>query len=519
MEKIEVFSNINLQSFKSHVNFSYIHNSIGNFNVSISDNSKNLIFIDCESIRIFSDVIVFSKQIETEVQKLITRNPGALIYISKWDSHNSSSDSFSPFRNTRTASFINKQVEDLILNLLNKFPLNISFIKIDSILVENPLSRVESRTGYYAGRMKFTALGSSEIQKRLENFITLSYQEAKKVIALDFDNTIWGGVIGEDEDFDIKIGFEGEGMVFYEFQRMIKDLYLDGIILIGLTKNNESDVVEFFKRHDDMPLKYEDFTHIASNWEPKSKNLKEIINALNLDFSSVVFLDDSEFERTQMISELNDVVVPKLDSNPIKRIEQMNNVIIPNFFYQFTQNSFSEERLQNYKTRLQLKNHDDCNEPIDDSAGVLKVDTFRNDKAHFSRVVEMSKKTNQFNNAKTPLTINEINQFMNLGYDFYCFNFEDSYGREGITAYVMVKQNNKVLEIEYFVLSCRVIGRGLDEYIINLLAKEFIDCKKIKIKLIESSRNRPIFDFVFKNGFAKSEDENNDVYYEKVING
>jgi FkbH-like protein len=263
---------------------------------------------------------------------------------------------------------------------------------------------------------------------------------------LDLDNTLWGGIIGEDGIEGIKLSEDGIGKVYRDFQFLIKGLKDIGIPLGIVSKNNINDAKEVFEKHPMMVLKFEDFIIKKINWNNKVDNIKEIAKELNLGVDSFVFIDDNPVERDIVRQYLPEVVVPDFPEKEITELpEWFINEIIYNYFARTTLTEEDKEKTEQYKSNLERKklmkklNIDDFIDSLK-----IKLNFYVNDKRFIERTAQQTQKTNQFNLTTRRYTVMDIEKFINSE-EYIVFNleYEDKFGNEGIIGTAIVKLEEK----------------------------------------------------------------------------
>jgi FkbH-like protein len=353
--------------------------------------------------------------------------------------------------------------------------------------------------------IKFLPHYGQEIMKFLISFLGLT----KKCLVLDLDNTLWGGIVGEDGFNGIKLGPEPPGNVFVEFQKTILSLHQRGIILAINSKNNFDDAIEIIRKHPYMILNENHFSSIKINWNDKVSNIKQIAEELNIGLDSIVFLDDDKVNQEFVKSMLPDVFVPELPEDPSMYSKYLQNLI------QFSILKITNEDKQRGKMYAQQKIRNELKisspdlttflKKLDLKITIKKVDAFS-----LPRVSQLILKTNQFNLSTKRYQESEINLMVNdpsffIGY----VNVKDKFGDNGITGvFIIKKESKKIWVIDTFLLSCRVMGRDIEKgmfvYIVNEARKQNIE--QIKSKFIPTQKNKPVEDFLPNCNFKKDSD-------------
>ena len=305
---------------------------------------------------------------------------------------------------------------------------------------------------------------------------------SKKLLILDLDDTLWGGIVGEVGWKNLRIGGHDHlGEAFKDFQTKIKSLKNFGILLALCSKNNESTAIEAIKKHPEMVLKMDDFVAYKINWEDKAKNIVEMINELNLGFQSVVFFDDSLFERARVKEMLPEIMVPNLPSNPED---------YPNFLSKLhcfdTAHISHEDKIRGelYKSEFKRKKLKQQFKSLSEWIETLELKvTIENLKSeNFPRTLQLLNKTNQMNLATRRLSEKEFNNWIKTSSsNLWTIRAKDKFGDYGIIGILSLSIKKNSAYLVDFILSCRVVGRNIEEIMIEF-TKEY--CRKNKIKNI-----------------------------------
>ena len=342
---------------------------------------------------------------------------------------------------------------------------------------------------------------------------------SKRCIVLDLDNTLWGGVVGEDGFDGIKLGSTPPGNAFVEFQKYLLGLYHRGILLAINSKNNLDDALNVVENHPDMVLKKEHFACMKINWNDKVSNMKEISEDLNFGLENFVFLDDDPLNREFMRSSLPQVLTIDLPKDPSKYAQILEDM---NEFNVLKITDEDKKRGMMYTQQKERKDFEKSSSNLQDFLKnmELKITIKKADNFTIPRISQLILKTNQFNLTTKRYQLEEIEKFshdenMLVG----CVQVEDKFGDNGITGAFIVKKNNDILwEIDTFLLSCRVMGREVEKsilgYIIELARENGVE--KIRATYIPTQKNKPVETFLPDCGFEK-EGENWIILVNKVF--
>jgi len=331
--------------------------------------------------------------------------------------------------------------------------------------------------------------------------------KGKKCLVLDCDNTLWGGVIGEDGIDGIKLGTSHPGSGFSAFQTEIVNLYNRGVLLALCSKNNEEDVLEVIDKHPGMILKRDHIAAWQINWNDKASNLSRLAEKLNIGIDSFVFVDDNAFECEWVESQLPQVAVVHLkgDSSSFKRQITDNGY--------FDTLSFTEED----KKRSEMYISASKSEELKNSSGSYD-EYLRNLKlcaeigvpldASIPRFSQLTQKTNQFNLTTYRYSEGDISRMLaDPSYGVYYLKLQDRFTDLGLIGVAITKADGEVCNIDTFALSCRALGRGVeDAFIAYILEQAKIKgLKKVVGAYIPTKKNAQVADFYGKQGFKKIE--------------
>jgi FkbH-like protein len=338
--------------------------------------------------------------------------------------------------------------------------------------------------------------------------IAAMYGKIKKCLVFDLDNTIWGGIIGDDGLEQIQLGSLGIGKAFTEFQHWLKKLKNRGIILVVCSKNTESVAKEAFEKHPDMVLKPEDIAIFTANWKNKVDNLRGIQNTLNIGFDSMVFLDDNPFERNMVREHIPDLTIPELPEDPAEYLEYLYNL---NLFETASLTNEDAERTKHYQTAAKriTEQQSFVNEAdfLRSLNMVSVVEPFN--KFNIPRVAQLSQRSNQFNLRTIRHTEAALEKLADSPGTFtFSFTLEDKFGDNGlISAVILEKESADTLFIDTWLMSCRVLKRGMENFMLSTLinfakAKGF---KYLKGEYLPTAKNQIVKDHYKNLGFFEKD--------------
>ena len=306
------------------------------------------------------------------------------------------------------------------------------------------------------------------IAKEIISVIQSVEGKFRKCLILDLDNTIWGGVIGDDGIENIQIGNLGIGKAFSDLQLWAKQLKQRGIILAVCSKNEEVTAKEPFLNHPDMVLSLDDIALFVANWNSKVDNIKYIQKTLNLGFDSMVYIDDNPCERDLIRSSLPEIEVPELPEDPADYCSFLQNL---NLFETASYTSEDVNRTRQYVQELnrvavqqQYNNEDEFLQSLNMVSRVSSFDEF-----NIPRIAQLTQRTNQFNLRTVRYTDEDVARISEDSSFFtFSFNLTDKYGDYGLVSLIILrKTDNKSLFIDTWVMSCRVFNRNLEAFVMN----------------------------------------------------
>jgi len=309
------------------------------------------------------------------------------------------------------------------------------------------------------------------VASRVVDIIAAIKGQFKKCLILDLDNTVWGGVIGDDGLEGIELGHGlGIGKAFTEFQMWVKKLKQRGIIICVASKNNEETAKEPFEKHPDMVLKLDDIAVFQANWETKVDNIRTIQSILNIGFDSMVFLDDNPFERNIVRENIPGISVPELPEDPAMYLEYLYSL---NLFETASYSNADKDRTKQYQVEAKRVS---LSKTFTNEADFLKslnmVSTVSGfTKFNTPRIAQLSQRSNQFNLRTVRYTETDI-ELMAKDPDVIdlSFTLEDKFGDNGLIAVViMKKQNAETLFVDTWFMSCRVLKRGMENFTLNTM--------------------------------------------------
>ena len=390
---------------------------------------------------------------------------------------------------------------------------------IHDILTESSLYGLEEWANPYYWYMYKYALSVPAIPYTcygLSNIIKSLYGKNKKAIALDFDNTLWSGVIGDLGADGIEIGMEtAVGETYMEFQKYLQGLQSLGVLLTAASKNDKEVALSGLNRPDSV-LKPEDFADMQINWERKDQNILKTAEQLHLLPDSFVFADDNPAEREIVRKGLRGIAVPEL-SKP----EEYIKLIDRNGYFEVTR--LSEDDLkrkqmyaENVKREIKKSTYVDYGEYLKDLLMKAEIDSFV--PKYLNRIAQLTNKSNQFNLTTKRYSLKEIEDATEDEKKLTLYGkLEDKFGDNGVVSVLIGTKKGTALHMDLWLMSCRVLKRDMEYAMMDTLVKK---CKEQGIKTIigyyyPTIKNEMVKDFYSKMGFRKiREDENHNTTWE-----
>ena len=360
--------------------------------------------------------------------------------------------------------------------LHRELPSGTFFIDLETVSGEMGRRLFYDPRQYYWTKQPFSEAGTSLLAQRIENAIETMQVGPKKVLVLDLDNTLWGGIIGDLGPLEIELGEGPEGEAFRDFQSFCRELSRRGVLLAVASKNNEKDAREPFEVNPNMVLKLDDIVSFQAHWRPKSESMKVIAAELNLGIDSLVFFDDNPAEREEVRQNAPEVSVVDVPEDPSDYIRVLENSL---FFETLVVTEADAERthqyqVENKRTSLKssLTNLDDYLVSLEMVGRITPI----ND-GNMQRVVQLLSKTNQFNLTTRRHDEAAVKKMLNQPGAFgLTLELTDKFGDHGLIAVTICVPDMEpnVLIIDTFLMSCRVINRTAEHFLMNAVVKEAV---------------------------------------------
>ena len=364
---------------------------------------------------------------------------------------------------------------------------------------------------YYMAKIPFNVNAQIKIAKILSRTINAVVRIPIKCIVLDLDNTLWGGVIGEDGLLGIQLGNNYPGNVFKDFQKTLLGLRDQGILLAIASKNNIKDVVEVFEKNTDCVLKMNDFSAIQVHWDDKAKSIERISQELNIGLDSIVFFDDNPVERLWIQEQLPDVKIIDVPDSPIGYI---GSLIDSSYFDSLHTTKEDKDRHAQYKQQVKRSKLYKNSKTIDDFLKNLKmkVNIGHMSNVTINRLEQLINKTNQFNLTSKRYDSIDLEDIVSNDGMVLWVSVKDCYGDNGIVGVAIIKDVlSKKWVLDSFLLSCRIIGRKIETVFLSEIVNIARDCgaQIIKGQYIYSKNNNLVSSFYKNHNFKLSDKDIN----------
>ncbi len=472
-----------------------------------------VIFLDTET---FLDIVynkISHKEKISIIESKIAYLKSALLSLKQTKAHivlmNLAIPHYSPlgFRDPNSEEGVRNLVNEAnkMIFVLKKELHNLTIFDFEDFASYYGKKNLRDEKYWYIGKLYISNEMSPVLCRELASLIASYYGKIKKCLAVDLDNTLWGGVIGEEGVGGIKLGDNETGKIYSDIQKIILDLNKNGVILAINSKNNIEDVEPVFSHHG-MVLKKENFAVIKCNWNDKALNLVDISSELNIGLDSIVVLDDNPVERISIKRKFPQVTVIDFPEDIAELPEVLKSIRF------FDVLNLSGEDLKRTKMYLEEMGRDELkkqftnlNDYLFDLGMVVCIEKFNEE--NIERVTQLINKTNQFNLRTMRYSKEEVKRLMeNSMYRGYAVSLADKFGEFGIIGVLIFRQDERNWFVDTFLLSCRAMSRGVENVFLKKCIEDLPSKKIICGEYIRTPKNTPVenfykeFGFEFKNG-------------------
>lgn len=391
-----------------------------------------------------------------------------------------------------------QQLESLwsaALGKLKEKHANVRIFPYRSIIEQLGADKAFSQKMWYMGKVLLGMEAQSLLAEKLFYQAELEYRIPKKVLVLDLDNTLWGGLAGEAEHTPVLLSEDHSGLAYKNLQRVLKLMQSQGVLLTIASKNNEADAMEILEHHPHMVLRPRDFAAYKINWDPKPDNIRRMAEELNLGTDSFVFFDDSDAEREMVRQMLPEVEVPDFPARPEDLAPCMAEIYRTCFERAVVTREDLEKTAQ-YRANADRKAMEGQAASFEDYLKKLEICLIPADpKEHLDRLTQLLNKTNQFNLTTTRYTREQLQQITeDSGKTVFLYQVTDVFGDNGIVAAAIVDRTGELPEITDFVMSCRVMGRNIENAVIDRIERQMQEegFPGIRGKYVPTAKNKPV---------------------------
>ena len=377
----------------------------------------------------------------------------------------------------------------------------------ESLVARHGSQRWHDERKWLMARLPISADHLLPMAREWMRFLVPLTGRTAKAMVVDLDNTLWGGVIGEDGATGIKIGPEYPGAAYQALHRALLDLSCRGVLLAICSKNNLDDAMEALEKHPGMLLRPKHFAALRINWTDKAQNLREIAQELNIGVESLAFLDDNPFEREQVRSVLPEVIVIDLPKNPLEYAAAVRDCPV---FERLTLSAEDQQRTAMYAEQRQRTHVEQTFQSKEDFFRFLEQEAELEAVSDLTlaRVAQLTQKTNQFNLTTRRYTEQQIAEMAKRP-DWHIFSIrvKDRFGDHGLVGVAIAHDLGEQCEVDTFLLSCRVIGRTVETALLAHIARSAAErgCKRLVGRFLPTRKNAPARDFYEQHGFQRQE--------------
>jgi FkbH-like protein len=382
----------------------------------------------------------------------------------------------------------------------------------DALIARHGSGHWHDERKWLTARLPIAAGHLVDMAREWIRFIVPLSGRTAKVLVVDLDNTLWGGVIGEDGMAGIKVGAEYPGAAYQALQRALLDLSRKGILLAVCSKNNLDDAMEAIEKHPGMLLRAKHFAALRINWTDKSQNLREIAEELNVGIDALAFLDDNPFEREQVRAALPEVTVIDLShndlpKNPLEYAAAVRNCAV---FERLTLSAEDQQRTEMYVAQKQRAGAEQSFQSKEDFFRFLEQEAELEPVSNLTlaRIAQLTQKTNQFNLTTRRYTEPQIAEMAKQAeWQIFSIRVRDRFGDHGLVGVAIAHDQGDECEVDTFLLSCRVIGRTVETALLAHLAESAAQRgrKRLVGWFLPTKKNAPARDFYQQHGFERKE--------------
>ena len=379
-------------------------------------------------------------------------------------------------------------------------------VDLESLSAWHGKSRFYDERNYHWMKQPFSTGGLSLLARKIAAGLRALVCGRRKVLVLDLDNTLWGGVVGELGPHGVALGGTPEGESFAAFQKLVKQLKQSGVLLAVCSKNNDADAREPFEKRDDIILRLDDFASFQASWDGKPAAIRRIAEELNLGLDSFVFFDDNPAERAHVRAELPQVLVVEVPADPAQFVRALQDSLA---FEAVDIGEADAERAAQYQAEAARRSMQTAAASPEDylASLVMKASVEPVNEANLDRVVDLITKTNQFNLTTRRHSRAAVEQMIATPRSV-CFavKLQDKFGDYGLISVALaLPSHDDALHIDTWLMSCRAMGRTVEHFVLNHLVKAARDAGFTRLtgEYLPTAKNTPVRDLLGGFGFVK----------------
>lgn len=390
---------------------------------------------------------------------------------------------------------------------------NVKLLDINTFFQEEISPFVDWRF-FFTSQMPFNPKLAKPFKDWFQKQLDAINLKRKKCLVLDCDNTLWGGVVGEDGTMGIKLGMDYPGVCYKSFQNLLLMLSRKGVILTVCSKNNLKDVQDVWDNNPNNVINSQHLSAYRINWSDKASNIKSIAEELNIGTDSFVFIDDNPVERGLVKEFLPEVEVPEFPNKPYQLVSFFWE-IYHKYFHVYELSDEDLKKTEQYKENFFRNESKKIFENIDDYLKSLniEIDIMNASDSNLQRIAQMTQKTNQFNLTTKRYTEENLREMINEGAEIFCANVKDKFGDNGITIAGIIRKYEENLLLDSYLLSCRILGRDIEKVtLLKVLEKLNSQSNKpILAQFIPTAKNAMAAHFLDEIGFIHLGTDSNGV--------
>lgn len=388
---------------------------------------------------------------------------------------------------------------------------NLKIIDFSGFISSHPAEEWVDWKYYYLSQMPVNPRLATAFVSWFQRQIDSIELKRKKCLVLDLDNTLWGGILGEDGINGIQIGNDYPGNAYLAFQRYLLELSKAGVILTVCSKNNEADVLALWHEHPANVLRDEHFAARRINWQDKATNIRELARELNIGLDSMVFVDDNPTERELVKQMLPEVSVPDFPSQPYQ-LPRLAQQLVRDYFTVYTLTDEDRTKTEQYRSNAQRAAQQARFTDLNDYLRSLEIrlTLAPANPMTIERVAQMTQKTNQFNLTTKRYTDADIQQFIQSGARVVTLSVADKFGDNGITGLIIVTfSEHKVAVIDTLLMSCRILGKGIETAFVDRVLRNLFaeGIERVEACYLPTAKNSQVADFYPQMGFTSISNE------------